>query len=166
MHSGHAKTLLSCCRYCGACWAFGTTSSLSDRLRISSQHRFPELVLSAQVLLNCGDAGTCHVSALCTVCCVKLPSVKSLMLYCTFLACKNLTHSGVSIVYRLVIAVQLCSLSKMGSIVNTRGLQSSLASLAQCTCSTLAVPWHTTCITAWHNEACKCIMQQLQHIPE
>ena len=35
---------------------------LSDRLRIQSQHRFPELVLSAQVLLNCGGGGTCQVS--------------------------------------------------------------------------------------------------------
>ena len=29
-----------------------------------SQHKFPELVLSAQVLLNCGGGGTCHVSPL------------------------------------------------------------------------------------------------------
>ena len=50
-------------RYCGSCWAFGTTSMLSDRLRIQTQHRFPELVLSAQVLLNCGGGGTCNVSA-------------------------------------------------------------------------------------------------------
>ena len=36
---------------------------LSDRLRIQTQHRFPELVLSAQVLLNCGGGGTCHVGS-------------------------------------------------------------------------------------------------------
>ncbi|KAL3138997.1 hypothetical protein ABBQ32_005801 [Trebouxia sp. C0010 RCD-2024] len=47
-------------QYCGSCWAFGTTSMLSDRLRIQTQHRFPELVLSAQVLLNCGGGGTCQ----------------------------------------------------------------------------------------------------------
>lgn len=52
-------------RYCGACWAFGTTSSLSDRLRIQSHHHDPELVLSAQVLLNCGGGGTCRVSVIC-----------------------------------------------------------------------------------------------------
>jgi len=34
---------------------------MSDRLRIQTQHRFPELVLSAQLLLNCGGGGTCHV---------------------------------------------------------------------------------------------------------
>ena len=37
---------------------------LSDRLRIQTQHRFPELVLSAQVLLNCGGGGTCNVRLL------------------------------------------------------------------------------------------------------
>jgi len=46
-------------QYCGSCWAFGTTSSLGDRIRIMRNATFPEINLSPQVLLNCGEAGTC-----------------------------------------------------------------------------------------------------------
>lgn len=35
------------------------TSSLSDRIRIARNATFPEINLSPQVLLNCGNAGTC-----------------------------------------------------------------------------------------------------------
>ncbi len=44
-------------QYCGACWAFGTTSALSDRLNIIRNLTWPEINLSPQVLLNCGNAG-------------------------------------------------------------------------------------------------------------
>ncbi|KAK9815670.1 hypothetical protein WJX72_007740 [[Myrmecia] bisecta] len=47
-------------QYCGSCWAFGTTAALNDRLRIKYQDRFPEVVLSTQVLINCQGGGTCH----------------------------------------------------------------------------------------------------------
>lgn len=39
----------------------GTTSMLSDRLRIQSDGKYPELVLSAQVLINCNGGGSCYV---------------------------------------------------------------------------------------------------------
>jgi len=41
-------------KYCGACYAFGTLSALSDRIKISRQARWPEVNLSPQVILNCG----------------------------------------------------------------------------------------------------------------
>eukprot|EP01065_Artemidia_motanka_P010379 TRINITY_DN154_c0_g1_i1.p1 TRINITY_DN154_c0_g1~~TRINITY_DN154_c0_g1_i1.p1 ORF type:complete len:571 (+),score=218.32 TRINITY_DN154_c0_g1_i1:64-1776(+) len=47
-------------QYCGSCWAFGTTSALSDRLSILRGDRFPEINLSPQVVINyakCGDCG-------------------------------------------------------------------------------------------------------------
>jgi cathepsin X len=46
-------------QYCGACWAFGTTSALSDRIKIMRNLSWPEIYLPPQVLLNCGNAGTC-----------------------------------------------------------------------------------------------------------
>eukprot|EP00163_Fabomonas_tropica_P024897 TRINITY_DN428_c0_g1_i1.p1 TRINITY_DN428_c0_g1~~TRINITY_DN428_c0_g1_i1.p1 ORF type:complete len:620 (-),score=195.54 TRINITY_DN428_c0_g1_i1:527-2386(-) len=47
-------------QYCGSCWAFGTTSALSDRIRIARQDEGVEVNLSPQVILNCGQsAGTC-----------------------------------------------------------------------------------------------------------
>lgn len=47
--------------YCGACWAFSSTSALSDRLRIARAAQWPEINLAPQVLLNCelDDLG-CH----------------------------------------------------------------------------------------------------------
>jgi len=47
-------------QYCGSCWAFGTTSALGDRIRIMRNATFPEINLAPQVLLNCGNAGTCN----------------------------------------------------------------------------------------------------------
>eukprot|EP01132_Coremiostelium_polycephalum_P001946 gene1946-2382_t len=47
-------------QYCGSCWAFGTTSALSDRIRIATNGAFPEVDLAPQVLLNCaGPDNTC-----------------------------------------------------------------------------------------------------------
>nr|CCA16117.1 cathepsin putative [Albugo laibachii Nc14] len=52
-------------RPCGSCWAFATVSSLSDRIRIAhyKKHGYagPEIVLSPQVLLDCGmrSFGSC-----------------------------------------------------------------------------------------------------------
>jgi len=47
--------------YCGACWAFSSTSALSDRIMIMSNNQWPETDLSPQVLLTCEqeDEG-CH----------------------------------------------------------------------------------------------------------
>ncbi|GAQ86878.1 Cysteine proteinases superfamily protein [Klebsormidium nitens] len=47
-------------QYCGSCWAFGTTSAMSDRIRIANNAAFPEVMLSAQVLINCRGGGSCH----------------------------------------------------------------------------------------------------------
>jgi len=42
--------------YCGACWAFATTSHLSDRLNIARGNIFPRLEISPQVLITCGPS--------------------------------------------------------------------------------------------------------------
>eukprot|EP00897_Mesotaenium_endlicherianum_P007528 jgi/Mesen1/6803/ME000035S06180 len=47
-------------QYCGSCWAFGTTSALSDRIKILRKAAWPDTVLSAQVLINCHGGGTCE----------------------------------------------------------------------------------------------------------
>ena len=47
-------------QYCGSCWAFGTTSSLSDRLKIRNGAKGPDTILSPQVLVNCGGGGSCE----------------------------------------------------------------------------------------------------------
>jgi len=46
-------------QYCGACWAFGTLSSLNDRLKIASKGAYPETILAPQVLINCEGGGDC-----------------------------------------------------------------------------------------------------------
>eukprot|EP00877_Chromochloris_zofingiensis_P005844 jgi/Chrzof1/15260/UNPLg00654.t1 len=47
-------------QYCGSCWAFATTSSLADRIRIKRRAAFPEVVLAPQVLVNCRGGGSCQ----------------------------------------------------------------------------------------------------------
>jgi cathepsin X len=44
-------------QYCGSCWAVGTASSLSDRIKISRKAQGPDVILAVQVILNCGEAG-------------------------------------------------------------------------------------------------------------
>ncbi|GMH43284.1 hypothetical protein BSKO_11206 [Bryopsis sp. KO-2023] len=46
--------------YCGSCWAFASTSVLSDRIKIKRRAEFPDIRLSPQVLLNCNGGGSCH----------------------------------------------------------------------------------------------------------
>ena len=45
--------------YCGSCWAQGTTSALADRFNILRGNRFPQVDLSAQVIVNCKAGGSC-----------------------------------------------------------------------------------------------------------
>jgi len=46
--------------YCGSCWAFGSTSSLNDRLKLMRRNAYPDFQLAPQALLDCGtSAGTC-----------------------------------------------------------------------------------------------------------
>ena len=42
-------------QYCGACWAFGTLSSLNDRLKIANKGAYPEVILAPQVPLGCRE---------------------------------------------------------------------------------------------------------------
>jgi len=46
--------------YCGGCWAFGTTSALSDRISIMRNNTWPRIQLSPQVLINCRGGGSCQ----------------------------------------------------------------------------------------------------------
>ena len=46
--------------WCGSCWAFAATSSISDRLRLMTKGAWPEYDISTQAIINCGNAGSCH----------------------------------------------------------------------------------------------------------
>ena len=39
--------------YCGSCWSFSVTSSLSDRIKIKRNAQWPDINLSPQVLISC-----------------------------------------------------------------------------------------------------------------
>jgi cathepsin X len=47
--------------YCGSCWAFASTSALSDRIKIARKAQWPDVNLAPQVLISCEapDEG-CH----------------------------------------------------------------------------------------------------------
>ena len=40
-------------QYCGSCWSFAVTSSLSDRIKIKRKAAWPDILLAPQVLLSC-----------------------------------------------------------------------------------------------------------------
>ena len=40
-------------QYCGSCWAFSTTSAVSDRIKIMRKAAFPDILLAPQVLVSC-----------------------------------------------------------------------------------------------------------------
>ncbi len=39
--------------YCGSCWAFASTSALSDRIKIQRKAQWPDINISPQVLISC-----------------------------------------------------------------------------------------------------------------
>lgn len=45
--------------YCGSCWLHGSTSAFNARLRILRKNRFPDIMVSRQILLDCTVAGSC-----------------------------------------------------------------------------------------------------------
>ena len=40
-------------QYCGSCWAFGTTSALSDRFKIMRNASFPDYNIAPQIPVSC-----------------------------------------------------------------------------------------------------------------
>jgi cathepsin X len=47
-------------QYCGSCWAHGTSSALSDRIKLARKAQWPDIQLSPQVLVNCVTANQTH----------------------------------------------------------------------------------------------------------
>lgn len=39
--------------YCGSCWAFASSSALSDRIKIARKAQWPDVNIAPQVLISC-----------------------------------------------------------------------------------------------------------------
>ena len=42
--------------YCGSCWAFASSSAMSDRIKIARKAQWPDINISPQVLISCEDS--------------------------------------------------------------------------------------------------------------
>jgi len=47
-------------QYCGACWAHGAVSALSDRVKIARGAKGIDINVAVQHILNCANVGSCH----------------------------------------------------------------------------------------------------------
>lgn len=48
-------------QYCGSCWAQSAASTLSDRIKVMRNAQWPDIIISAQVLVSCDDySNGCH----------------------------------------------------------------------------------------------------------
>jgi cathepsin X len=47
-------------QYCGSCWAHAAMSSIADRIKIASKGLGRDVIPAIQVMIDCGDAGTCN----------------------------------------------------------------------------------------------------------
>lgn len=45
--------------FCNSCWALAAASVLSDRIKIARKAKWPDIIISAQVLLSCGEGEGC-----------------------------------------------------------------------------------------------------------
>lgn len=50
-------------QYCGSCWAQATLSAIADRFIIADRHKYANLALSPQVIVNCRAGGSCEGGA-------------------------------------------------------------------------------------------------------